>query len=133
MRKRLLVVAAALVDAEGRVLLARRPEGKHLGGMYEFPGGKIEPEETPEQALIREFREELGVELCPTCFAPVTFVTYPYVEHDLILLLYIARKWEGIPTPHEGQELIWRRPRDMRSLPMPPADVPLVEALMDLL
>jgi len=131
--KIVFVAAMALVDADGRVLLAQRPPGKSMAGMWEFPGGKIEPGETPEVCIQREMKEELGVVLCDRCFAPVTFVSHAYENFHLLMLLYIARRWEGIPTPLEGQQLIWRRPSEMDALPMPPADVPLVAALRDLI
>ena len=127
------VVAAALVDPDGRVLLAQRPEGKSLAGLWEFPGGKLEADETPEHALIRELDEELGIELCPTCFAPLGFVSHAYEKFHLLMLLYIAHRWEGIPSSREGQALTWKRPRDMRSMPMPPADLPLIPVLEEAL
>jgi 8-oxo-dGTP diphosphatase len=127
------VVAGALIDTDGRVLLAQRPEGKSLAGMWEFPGGKIDPHETPEDALIRELDEELGIELCPTCFAPLSFVSHAYEHFHLLMLLYIVNRWEGIPQSREGQALTWKRPRDMRTLPMPPADLPLIAVLDDAL
>ena len=129
MKKIVTVVAAALIDPDGRVLLAQRPEGKAMAGLWEFPGGKLEPGETPEAALIREMREELGIELCAHCFAPLTFVSHEYEAFHLVMLLYIARRWEGIPTATEHAQLIWKYPRDMRALPMPPADLPLIAAL----
>ena len=129
--KTVLVSAVAMVDSDGRVLLNQRPAGKHLAGMWEFPGGKVEAGETPEAALIREIREELGVKLCDHCFAPVTFVSHAYDDFHLLMMLYIARRWEGTITPMEGQNLCWRRPGDMHTLPMPPADLPLVAALID--
>lgn len=128
-----LVAAMALVDPEGRVLLAQRPPGKSMAGMWEFPGGKVEPNETPEACIQREMKEELGVILCDRCFAAVTFVSHAYEDFHLLMLLYVARRWEGIPTALEGQQLAWRRPAEMAALPMPPADVPLVAALRDLL
>lgn len=129
--KSVLVVAVALVDADGRVLLAQRPEGKSMAGMWEFPGGKIEPNELPEKAIIREIREELGVDLCDACISPLTFVSHLYEDFHLLMLLYVSRKWEGIPRAQEGQQLIWRRPSEMDALPMPPADRPLVAALRE--
>ena len=129
--KTVLVSAVALFDADGRVLLTQRPEGKSMAGLWEFPGGKIEPGELPEAALSREMREELGIEICERCASPLTFVSHPYEDFHLLMMLYICRKWEGIPTPLEGQKLTWKYPRDMAALPMPPADLPLVAALMD--
>jgi 8-oxo-dGTP diphosphatase len=128
-----LVVAVALVDADGRVLLARRPEGKPLAGMWEFPGGKVHPEETPEAALIRELREELGVDTAASCLAPFAFASHGYESFHLLMPLYVCRKWSGVPEPKEGQRLAWVRPREMRDLEMPPADKPLVAMLRDLL
>lgn len=129
--KTVLVVAVALFDADGRVLLTQRPEGKSMAGLWEFPGGKIEAGELPEAALSREMREELGVEICERCASPLTFVSHQYEDFHLLMLLYVCRKWEGIPRGLEGQNLTWKFPREMASLPMPPADVPLVAALMD--
>jgi len=129
MKKTIPVVAAALFDGDGRVLLAQRPEGKALAGLWEFPGGKIDAGETPEAALIRELREELGIELCANCFAPLTFVSHEYESFHLLMLLYVAHRWEGIPESREGQALCWKRPGDMRAMPMPPADIPLIPAL----
>lgn len=125
------VVAVALMDADGRILLAQRPQGKAMAGLWEFPGGKIEPGETPEAAMHRELKEELGITLCERCFAPVTFVSHAYETFHLVMLLYIARRWEGIPRAHEGQNLTWKYPKDMLKLPMPPADIPLVGALIE--
>ena len=129
--KTVLVVAVALFDADGRVLLTQRPEGKSMAGLWEFPGGKIEAGELPEAALAREIREELGVEICERCASPLTFVSHSYEDFHLLMLLYVCRKWEGIPRGLEGQNLTWKFPREMAALPMPPADVPLVTALMD--
>jgi 8-oxo-dGTP diphosphatase len=131
MTKTVLVSAVALFDADGRVLLTQRPEGKSMAGLWEFPGGKVEAGELPEAALTREIREELGVEICERCASPLTFVSHPYENFHLLMLLYVCRKWEGIPQSLEGQALTWKFPREMAALPMPPADVPLVTALMD--
>lgn len=122
----LLVAAAALVDGDGRVLLAQRPPGKNLAGLWEFPGGKVEPCETPEAALVRELREELGVVTDHSCLAPIGFASHAYEQFHLLLLLYACRRWQGVASGHEGQQLIWRRPHEMFALPMPPADLPLV-------
>jgi 8-oxo-dGTP diphosphatase len=129
--KQVLVAAAALVDTDGRVLLTERPQGKHLEGTWEFPGGKVEKEEAPLAALIRELQEELSIDISNSCIAPLTFVTHTYDEFELLLLLYITREWKGFPQSNEGQNLRWVRPRDMADLTMPPADVPLVAALRD--
>ncbi len=129
--KTVLVSAVALIDLDGRVLLAQRPEGKAMAGMWEFPGGKVEPGETAEAALTREIREELGVEICERCASPLTFVSHAYEHFHLLMLLYVCRKWEGIPQSLEGQALTWKHPREMVQMPMPPADVPLIAALMD--
>ena len=129
--KTVLVSAVALFDADGRVLLTQRPEGKSMAGLWEFPGGKIEAGELPVAALAREMREELGIKICEPCSAPLTFVSHEYVDFHLLMLLYVCRKWEGIPTALEGQKLAWKFPKEMAALPMPPADVPLVAALID--
>ena len=132
--KRLLLVAAcALVDADGRVLLAQRPEGKQLAGLWEFPGGKVEPGETPEQCLIRELHEELGIETEIPCLAPLTFASHSYDDFHLLMPLFVCRRFRGIAQPREGQGLKWVRPRQMRDYPMPPADAPLIQFLIDLL
>lgn len=131
--KLLLVVAVALVDADGRVLISQRPSTKSLGGLWEFPGGKIEPGERPEQALIRELDEELGITVREPCLAPLTFASHSYPEMHLLMPLYICRRWEGTPSSQEGQPLKWVRPRALRDHPMPPADEPLIPALIDLL
>ena len=128
-----LVSAAALVDADGRVLLARRPEGKSMAGLWEFPGGKVRDGETPEAALIRELGEELAIDVTESCLAPFTFASHAYDDFHLLMPLYLCRVWEGIATPREGQTLKWLRPPDMAGLPMPPADQPLVAMLRDFL
>ncbi len=127
------VVAAALVDADGRVLLQQRPAGKSLAGLWEFPGGKLEAGETPEDALIRELEEELGIAVPHACLAPAAFASAPLGERHLVLLLYIARKWVGVPRALEATALKWVRPADMHALPMPPADRPLIGLLDALL
>lgn len=129
----LLVVAVALVDADHRVLLAQRPAEKALGGLWEFPGGKLEPGERPEEALIRELDEELGIAVQEACLAPLTFASHAYPDMHLLMPLYICRRWSGTPQPREGQALRWVRPRALRDFPMPPADEPLIPALIDLL
>ena len=128
-----LVVAVALVDADGRVLLARRPPGKAMAGLWEFPGGKVAAGETPEAALIRELREELGIDTHESCLAPLTFASHAYESFHLLMPLYVCRTWRGTPHPHEGQELAWVRPQALRDYPMPPADAPLIPALRELL
>lgn len=129
----LLVVAVALVDADGRVLIARRPAGKFLAGLWEFPGGKVDPGETPEAALIRELREELAIDTEESCLAPFTFASHRYERFHLLMPLYLCRRWQGVPRPREGQVLAWVAPRDLRDYPMPPADKPLVAMLRDAL
>jgi len=129
----LLVVAVALVDPDGRVLLARRPPGKALAGLWEFPGGKVDPGERPEAALIRELREELGIETDEACLAPFTFASHAYETFHLLMPLYVCRVWQGTVVAREGQELAWVRPLRMGDYPMPPADKPLVAMLRDLL
>ena len=129
----LLVVAAALVDADRRVLIAQRPEGKAMAGLWEFPGGKVEPGETPEAALIRELEEELGVTTQTACLAPVSFASHSYEKFHLLMPLYVCRKWQGIPAPKEHIALKWVRPQGLRDYAMPPADAPLIAALCDLL
>lgn len=126
----LLVVAAALVDAEGRVLLQQRPPGKPMAGLWEFPGGKVEPGETPEAALARELHEELGISVEAETLTPLTFASAPLGERHLLLLLHVSKSWEGEPVAHHATALRWVRPEEMRTLPMPPADVPLVEWLV---
>lgn len=127
----ILVSAVALVDKDGRVLLAQRPEGKSMAGLWEFPGGKVETGETPETALIRELHEELGIETWDSCLAPLSFASYTYETFHLLMPLFICRKWEGIVQPKEGQTLKWVFPKDMRDYPMPPADLPLIPILRD--
>ena len=129
----LLVAAAALVDVDGRVLIAQRPDGKHLSGLWEFPGGKVCDGETPEQALIRELREELGIDVTEACLAPLTFASHAYDEFHLLMPLFVCRRWEGTVTPREGQALKWVAPARLREFPMPPADAPLIPMLRDLL
>jgi len=129
----LLVAAAALVDRDNRVLISKRPEGKELAGLWEFPGGKVDPGETPEQALRRELAEELGIDVCETCLAPFTFASHTYAGFHLLMPLYLCRNWDGEIEPREGQEIAWVRPNRLSSYPMPPADAPLVPWLRDLL
>jgi 8-oxo-dGTP diphosphatase len=128
-----LVVACALIDADNRVLIAQRPEGKTLAGLWEFPGGKLEPGERPEPALIRELAEELGITVQESCLAPLTFASHGYETFHLLMPLYICRKWDGTVTPREGQQLEWVRANKLRDYPMPPADIPLIAHLTDLL
>jgi 8-oxo-dGTP diphosphatase len=128
-----LVSAVALVDSDGRVLLAQRPEGKHLAGLWEFPGGKVHSGETPEAALIRELKEELDIDTDVRCLAPFTFASHTYPDFHLLMPLYVCRVWTGIPRPCEGQKLAWVRAPDLTDYPMPPADRPLVAMLKDLL
>lgn len=128
----LLVVAVALIDPDGRVLVAERPPGKQLAGLWEFPGGKVEPGERPEACLIRELREELGLAVEEACLAPLTFASHAYDEFHLLMPLYVCRRWSGLAEPLEGQRLAWVRPRDLRAYPMPPADAPLIPALIEL-
>lgn len=132
-RRLLLVAAVALLDADGRVLIAQRPPGKPMAGLWEFPGGKVDPGETPEQALVRELREELGVETRGSCLAPLTFASHGYEAFHLLMPLFACRKWAGTPTPREGQQLKWARVAALKDYPMPPADVPLVALLRDYL
>lgn len=129
----LLVAACALIDVDGRVLIARRPEGKTMAGLWEFPGGKVEPGETPEDAVIRELREELGIETKTACLAPLTFASHGYDDFHLLMPLFVCRRFWGFPTPKEGQTLKWVRAGSLRDFPMPPADAPLIPALIDLL
>ena len=129
--KVVLVSAVALIDRDGRVLVAERPEGKSMAGLWEFPGGKVEPGESPEAALIRELREELGIETWRYCLAPLTFASHSYEDFHLLMPLFACRKWEGVVTAREGQRLKWVRAAELRDLPMPPADIPLVAVLRD--
>ncbi|MGI1662127.1 8-oxo-dGTP diphosphatase MutT [Palleronia sp. KMU-117] len=129
--KTILVAAVALIDRDGRVLLAQRPEGKSMAGLWEFPGGKVEPGETPEAALIRELHEELGIETWSSCLAPLTFASHSYPDFHLLMPLFACRKWQGQPQSNEGQALKWVRATDLRNYPMPPADLPLIPILRD--
>lgn len=129
--KLVLVSAVALIDRDGRVLLAQRPEGKSMAGLWEFPGGKVEPGERPEDALIRELDEELGIGTWSSCLAPLTFASHAYDDFHLLMPLFACRKWEGTPSPREGQTLTWVYPRELRNYPMPPADLPLIPILRD--
>ncbi len=129
--KTLLVSAVALIDADGRVLLAQRPAGKSMAGLWEFPGGKVEAGETPEAALIRELHEELGIDTWTSCLAPLTFASHAYPDFHLLMPLFACRRWQGIATPREGQVLKWVRARDLADYPMPPADIPLIPILRD--
>ena len=129
--KTVLVSAVALVDADGRVLIAQRPEGKAMAGFWEFPGGKIEPGETPEVALVRELKEELGIETWDSCLAPLTFASHSYDDFHLLMPLFICRKWQGIVAPKEGQKLQWVYAKELRDYPMPAADIPLIPILRD--
>lgn len=131
--KLVLVVACALVDSDNRVLVSQRPEGKQMAGLWEFPGGKLEAGERPEAALIRELAEELGIAVKEPCLAPLTFASHAYPEFHLLMPLYICRRWEGSVMSREGQAIRWVRPGRLRSLAMPPADEPLIPALIDLL
>ncbi len=128
-----LVVAVALVDGDGRVLLAQRPEGKAMAGLWEFPGGKVQPGEAPEAALIRELKEELGIDVAEACLAPFTFASHRYEAFHLLMPLYVCRRWSGQVTAREGQSLAWVRPRKLEQYAMPPADKPLLAMLRDLL
>lgn len=127
----LLVVAVALIDADGRVLLAERPPGKSLAGLWEFPGGKVEPGEVPEAALIRELHEELGIDTWSSCLAPLTFASHSYPDFHLLMPLFACRRWKGTPQAREGQTLAWVRANALKDYPMPPADLPLIPILRD--
>ncbi|NQY59695.1 (deoxy)nucleoside triphosphate pyrophosphohydrolase [Cognatishimia sp.] len=129
--KSVLVSAVCLIDRDGRVLLAQRPEGKSMAGLWEFPGGKVEDGETPEVALIRELEEELGINTWESCLAPLTFASHTYEKFHLLMPLFACRKWEGTPIAREGQVLKWVYPKDFRDYPMPPADIPLIPMIRD--
>jgi 8-oxo-dGTP diphosphatase len=131
--KLILVAACALIDVDGRVLLAQRPPGKPMAGLWEFPGGKVESGERPEDSLIRELEEELGIVVREACLAPLTFASHTYPEFHLLMPLFVCRRWEGTVTPREGQRLAWVRPNRLREYPMPPADEPLIAHLTGLL
>lgn len=131
MTRLVLVVAVALIDPDGRVLLAQRPEGKPMAGLWEFPGGKVDPGETPEAALIRELHEELGIETWSSCLAPLTFASHAYQDFHLLMPLFACRRWQGTAAPREGQRLAWVRPQRMGDYPMPAADLPLIPILRD--
>lgn len=127
------VVAVALVDDDNRILLAQRPEGKSMAGLWEFPGGKVEPNESPEAALIRELKEELSIDVTEACLAPFTFASHAYEKFHLMMPLYVCRRWSGTPQGIEGQNLKWVRANQLKEYPMPPADIPLIAMLRDLL
>jgi 8-oxo-dGTP diphosphatase len=131
--KVVLVAACALIDTDGRVLIAQRPEGKSMAGLWEFPGGKVDPGERPEDALIRELKEELGIVVNEACLAPLTFASHSYEDFHLLMPLYVCRRWEGMVAAREGQKLAWVRPNRLNEYPMPPADVPLISHLTTLL
>lgn len=131
--KSVLVVAVALIDPDGRILISKRPEGKSLAGLWEFPGGKVEAGERPEQALIRELKEELGINVEQSCLAPLTFASHSYEDFHLLMPLYVCRRWKGIAQSLEGQEIKWVRAKSLRDYPMPPADLPLIPHLQELL
>jgi 8-oxo-dGTP diphosphatase len=127
------VAACALVDVDGRVLIAKRPEGKPMAGLWEFPGGKVEPDERPETALIRELHEELGIDVSEACLAPLTFASHAYEDFHLLMPLYVCRRWQGSIAAREGQKLAWVKPIRLKDYPMPPADLPLIPHLIDML
>jgi 8-oxo-dGTP diphosphatase len=131
--KTVLAAACALIDVDGRVLLAERPAGKPMAGLWEFPGGKVETGERPEETLIRELKEELGITVSEPCLAPLTFASHVYPDFHLLMPLYVCRRWEGVVTPLEGQRVVWVKPNRLRDYKMPPADEPLVAHLMSLL
>ena len=128
----LLVAAVALLDQDGRVLIARRPDGKDMAGLWEFPGGKVEPHERPEDTLLRELQEELGITVREACLAPLSFASHAYDDFHLLMPLYVCRRWDGLVQAREGQALKWVRPRQLRDYAMPPADEPLIPAIIDL-
>jgi len=128
-----LVAACALIDVDARVLIAERPAGRSMAGLWEFPGGKVEAGETPEATLVRELKEELGIVVKDKCLAPLTFASHSYADFHLLMPLYVCRRWQGTPRGHEGQALKWVRPAALRDYPMPPADVPLIAPLIELL
>ncbi len=132
-RPLLLVAAAALIDSEGRILLAQRPPGKKMAGLWEFPGGKVGAQETPEAALVRELKEELDIDTSAGCLWPLSFASHAYMDFHLLMPLYSCRVWNGAPRPKEGQQLVWARKDELKNYEMPPADVPLVQAIWDLL
>jgi 8-oxo-dGTP diphosphatase len=131
--KIVLVAACALIDGDGRVLIAQRPAGRPMAGLWEFPGGKVEADETPEATLIRELKEELGIIVNEACLAPLTFASHGYADFHLVMPLYVCRRWEGTVRAQEGQDLAWVRPNRLKDYPMPPADVPLISHLTTLL
>jgi 8-oxo-dGTP diphosphatase len=132
-RPLVLVAAVALIDPDGRVLIAQRPPGKSMAGLWEFPGGKVDAGETPEQALVRELKEELGIDTATSCLAPIAFASHGYEAFHLLMPVFACRKWNGIAQPREGQALKWVSPRELNQFPMPPADLPLVALLRDIL
>ena len=131
--KIVLVAACALIDTDGRVLIAERPAGRSMAGLWEFPGGKVEAGETPEATLIRELKEELGITVKEECLAPLTFASHAYPDFHLLMPLYVCRRWKGIVAPQEGQTLAWVRPNRLKDYPMPPADIPLIAHLSSLI